>query len=68
MAEASHLGAPQLKRRVLKIVGELPSLAKGLEAQFEARGWSHPIIAQIVSLIEERCTVLVNRFSLERVR
>jgi serine/threonine-protein kinase HipA len=64
MAEAAQLGAPQLKRRVLEIAGQLPNLAKGLQAQFEAKGWGHPILAQIVSLIEERCTTTANRFSM----
>ncbi|BDX21276.1 hypothetical protein TUM22923_05970 [Polynucleobacter sp. TUM22923] len=36
MAEAAQLGAPQLKRRVLEIAGELPDLAKGLQAHFLA--------------------------------
>lgn len=64
MAEAAQLGAPQLKRRVLEIAGQLPNLAKILQAQFEAKGWGHPILNQIVSLIEEHCATTVNRFSL----
>lgn len=66
MAEAAQLGAPQLKRRVLEIADQLPNFAKGLQSQFEAKGWGHPILAQIVSLIEERCTTISNRFSLEQ--
>ncbi|MEY4495807.1 MAG: hypothetical protein RL744_871 [Pseudomonadota bacterium] len=66
MAEEAQLGAPQLKRRVLEVGSELPGLAKGLQVQFEAKGWSHPVIAKIVSLIEERCTTISNRFSLEQ--
>ena len=64
MAESAQLGAPQLKRRVLEIAGELPHLAKELQAQFESKGWSHPIIAKIVTLIEERCAITSNRFSM----
>lgn len=64
MAEAAQLGAPQLKRRVLEIASELPNLAKELQAKFESKGWSHPIIAQIVFLIEGRCTTITNRFSM----
>lgn len=64
MAEAAQLGAPQLKRRVLEIAGELPNLAKELQAKFEAKGWSHPIIVKIVSLIDERCATTTNRFSM----
>jgi serine/threonine-protein kinase HipA len=66
MAEEAQLGAPQLKRRVLEIAGQLPNLAKGLQAQFEAKSWGHPIIVQIVLLIAERCATTVNRFSLAK--
>ncbi len=64
MAEAAKLGAPQLKRRVMEIASQLPNLAKELESRFEAKEWSHPIIAKIVSLIKERCATTVNRFSI----
>jgi serine/threonine-protein kinase HipA len=64
MAEAAQLGAPQLKRRVREIASQLPNLAKGLQAHFKARDLSHPILGQIVSLIEERCTITTNRFSM----
>lgn len=64
MAQMAQLGAPQLKRRVLEIAGKLPNLAIGLQTQFEAKGWGHPIIAQICSLIEERCATTAGRFSL----
>jgi serine/threonine-protein kinase HipA len=62
MAEAAQLGAPQIKRRVLEIAGELPNLAKELQGQFEAKGLSHPIVAQIISLIEDRCATTISRF------
>lgn len=64
MAQMAQLGAPQLKRRVLEIAGKLPHLAIGLQTQFEAKGWGHPIIAQICSLIEERCATTAGRSSL----
>jgi serine/threonine-protein kinase HipA len=65
MAEECHLGAPQLKRRVLEIASQLPNLAKRLRTQFEAKSWGHPVLVKIVSLIEERCTTVSTRFSLE---
>jgi serine/threonine-protein kinase HipA len=64
MAEAAQLGAPQLKRRVLEIAGKLPRLAIGLQTQFEAKGWGHPIIAKICKLIEGRCKTTADRFAL----
>ena len=62
--QMAQLGAPQLKRRVLEIAGKLPYLASGLQTQFEAKGWGHPIITEICSLIEERCATTASRFSL----
>jgi serine/threonine-protein kinase HipA len=64
MAEAAQLGVPQLKRRVLEIAGKLPHLASGLQTQFDAKGWGHPIITEICKLIEERCVTTASRFSL----
>jgi serine/threonine-protein kinase HipA len=63
MAEAAQLGAPQLKRRVLEIAGVLPGLAQSLHAQFKVNDLDHPILGQITSLIEDRCTTTVKRFS-----
>ena len=64
MAEAAQLGAPQLKRRVLEIAGVLPGLAQGLHEKFKANGWDYPILDQITSLIQYRCKITINRFSM----
>ena len=64
MAEAAQLGAPQLKRRVLEIAAVLPKLSQSLHTQFKARGWDHPILNEITSLIKARCKVTIDRFSL----
>ncbi|MFZ4379975.1 MAG: type II toxin-antitoxin system HipA family toxin [Polynucleobacter sp.] len=64
MAEVAQLGAPQLKRRVLEIAGALPTLALSLHTQFKANDWDHQILGQITSLIEDRCTTTVKRFSM----
>jgi len=64
MAEAAQLGAPQLKRRVLEIAGLLPNLSQSLHTKFKAKGWDHPILNEITSLIKARCKVTIDRFSL----
>ena len=64
MAEAAQLGAPQLKKRVLEIAGLLPKLSQSLHTKFKAKGWDHPILNEITSLIKARCKVTIDRFSL----
>lgn len=64
MAEVAQLGAPQLKRRVLEIAAVLPNLSQNLHTQFKVKGWDHPILNQITSLIKARCKVTIDRFSL----
>jgi len=64
MAEAAQLGAPQLKRRVLEIAGLLPNLSQSLHTKFKVKGWDHPILNEITSLIKARCKVTIDRFSL----
>jgi len=66
MAEVAQLGAPQLKRRVLEIAGVLPTLAQNLHIQFKAKGWDHPILNEITSLIKARCKLTIDRFSLAK--
>jgi hypothetical protein len=51
---------------VLEIAGKLPHLAIGLQTQFDAKGWGHPIITEICKLIEERCATTANRFSIAK--
>jgi len=33
----------------------LPTLAQNLHIQFKAKGWDHPILNEITSLIKARC-------------
>ena len=64
MAEIAQLGAPPLKRRVLEIADVLPGLAQSLHTQFKANDLDHPILGEIIFLIEGRCKATIERFSL----
>ncbi len=66
MGAAAQLGYSPLKKRVLEIAKELPHLAKEVQTQFESKGCYHPIIAKIISLIEERCATTIHRFSIDK--
>jgi serine/threonine-protein kinase HipA len=59
-ATEAALSPAQVKKRILDIAKRLPDLARALQAMFQSAGNSHPIIDQIVALIEQRCA-LTNR-------
>ena len=49
------LSPAQVKKRILNIAQRLPDLASKTMAVFEADGHSHTILAQIMTLIGQRC-------------
>lgn len=62
-ATDAALSPPQVKRRVLAIAKRLPDLARTTLASFEAQGNGHPIIGQIVTLIDQRCALTIRRLT-----
>ncbi len=50
-----------VKKRIVEIAKRLPSLAYATQADFEAQGDGHPILGQIVTLIEQRCALTIRR-------
>lgn len=62
-AQDAGLSPAQVKKRVLDIARRLPALAQATLAVFEAEGHSHPILSQIVALIESRCALTIRRLS-----
>ena len=57
------LSPAQVKKRILDMARRLPALASATRAQFEAQGNSHPILAQIVTLIDQRCALTIRRLT-----
>ncbi len=62
-AAEAVLSAAQVKKRVLEIAARLPVLARATQATFESQGNHHPVIDQIVALIDQRCALTTRRLN-----
>lgn len=62
-ATAAKLSPAQVKKRLLAIAKRLPSLALATQAALEAQGSGHPVLAQIVKLIDQRCALSIGRLT-----
>lgn len=58
-AQVAGLSPALVKKRILELVQRLPALAHKTQAAFDA----HPIISQVVALIEQRCALTVRRLT-----
>ncbi len=57
------LSPAQTKKRILGMAQRLPALAQTQWASWQARGDDHPILAQIVALIAQRCSLTERRLT-----
>ena len=62
-ATQAGLSPAQVKKRILVLAQRLPPLALDTLARFDAEGNSHPVLAQIVNLIEQRCAQTIRRLT-----
>ena len=62
-ATEAALSPAQVKKRILDIAKRLPDLARATQATFQSQGNSHPIIDQIVALIDQRCALTIRRLT-----
>lgn len=62
-ATEAALSPGQVKKRILAIARQLPDLARATQATFLNNGNQHPIIDQIVTLIEQRCALTIRRLT-----
>lgn len=62
-AVKASLSPALVKKRILEIAKRLPELAQATLISFEAQGNSHPILGQIVTLIDQRCSLTIRRIS-----
>lgn len=60
-AQAAGLSPAQVKKRVLTLARRLPAAAAALRSAFVAQGTDHPILDEIVGLIERRCQLTRQR-------
>lgn len=59
----ASLSPAQVKKRILDIAKRLPDLARTTQATFQSQSNSHPVIDQIVTLIEQRCALTIRRLT-----
>jgi serine/threonine-protein kinase HipA len=62
-ATEAALSPAQVKRRILDIAKRLPVLARATQTVFQAQGNNHPLIDQIVVLIDQRCSLTLRRLT-----
>jgi len=62
-ATEAAVSPAQVKKRIVDIAKRLPGLARATQAMFQGEGNSHPIIGQIVTLIEQRCALTIRRLT-----
>ncbi len=66
-ATEAALSPAQVKTRNYDIARRLPDLARATRASFQTDGNHHPIIDQIVTLIDQRCALTIRRLTVARV-
>jgi serine/threonine-protein kinase HipA len=57
------LSPAQVKKRILDIARRLPDVAHATQAALQSLDHHHPIIDQIVALIEQRCALTIRRLT-----
>jgi serine/threonine-protein kinase HipA len=62
-ATEAYLSPAQVKKRILDVSRRLPDLARAVQAASQSQGYSHPIINQIVTLIDQRCALTIRRLT-----
>ena len=62
-ASEAGLSPAQVKKRVLDIARRRPALAQHILSGFDTHGYGHPVLNQIVALIEQRCALTASRLS-----
>ena len=62
-ATAAGLSPAQVKKRILEIARRLPDLAHATHKALHDEGNDHAIVAQIVTLIEQRCMLTIRRLT-----
>ena len=61
----ASLSPAQVKKRILDIARRLPDLARATRATFQSLGNHHPIIDNIVTLIDQRCALTIRRLTVQ---
>jgi len=62
-ATDAQLSPAQVKKRILDIAKRLPNLARATQTTLDVQGTGHPIIGQIITLIDQRCALTIRRLT-----
>jgi serine/threonine-protein kinase HipA len=62
-AEGAGLAKAQARKRILELAQSLPLAARELQADPGSGFVGHPLVKQIVTLIEQRCTLTIRRLT-----
>jgi serine/threonine-protein kinase HipA len=62
-AQAAGLSVAQARRRILELSKQLPLTARKLQAAPDSGFAGHPLVAQIITLIEQRATLTIRRLT-----
>jgi serine/threonine-protein kinase HipA len=62
-ASEAGLSPAQVRKRVLDLARRLPELARAILAGFDTHGYGHPVLNQIVVLVEQRCALTTRRLT-----
>lgn len=62
-ASEAGLSPAQVRKRVLDIASRLPELSRQILAGFDTHGYGHPVLNQIVALVEQRCALTTRRLT-----
>ena len=62
-ASEAGLSPAQVRNRVLDLARRLPALAREVLAGFDTHGYGHPVLHQIVALVEQRCALTTRRLT-----
>lgn len=62
-AQEAGLSVAQVRKRILALARRLPDAARETLAGFYERGIGHPVLAAIVAMIEQRCTLTTRRLT-----
>ena len=63
-ASSAGLSPAQVKKELKRVAERLPAEARQTQNQFDAAGHSHPVLSQIVQLIDDRCATTLRRLAM----
>ena len=63
-ATSAGLSPAQVKKELKRVAERMPAQAHQTQAQFAAAGHTHPVLNEIVNLIEDRCATVLRRLAM----